>query len=78
MLHIPYFTRRPAGVARGGPRRAGQGLRLYIGIGSHVRNRGGGTPTKGMKSGAYAKFFPELEGSGNPVLVLYAAAVATL
>jgi hypothetical protein len=33
---------------------------------------------KGMKAGTYAKFLQELEGSGNPVLVLYAAAVSVL
>src|SRR6266404_5541006 len=33
---------------------------------------------KELKSGAYAKFLEELEGSGHPVLILYAAAATTL
>jgi hypothetical protein len=33
---------------------------------------------KGLKAGTYAKFLQELEGSGHPVLILYAAAVASL
>jgi hypothetical protein len=33
---------------------------------------------KELKAGTYAKFLKELEGSGHPVLILYASAAATL
>ncbi len=33
---------------------------------------------KELKAGAYAKFLEELQGSGHPVLILYAAVATAL